>query len=132
MSRYHGKKARVFLSPTAGGTATPIAAQAAWNLSAKTDRADVTSFGDTNKTRVMGLPDFSGGFSGFWDDTDSTLFAASATLAGVPMYLYPDYANAPTKYWYGLANVDYDVTVGVGDAVKISANWDAAGNWGRY
>lgn len=122
----------MLLSPTTGGTATPVAAQATWSLSAKTDRADVTSFGDSNKVRVMGLPDFSGKFDGFWDDTDNTLFAAAATLAGVPMYLYPDFANAPTKYWYGLANIDYDVSVGVSDAVKIAANWDAAGNWGRY
>ncbi len=132
MARYHGKRARIYLSPTAGGTATPLASQATWSLSAKTDRVDVTSFGDTNKTRVAGLPDYTGAFSGFFDDSDSTLFAAAALLVGVPCYLYPDITNAPTKYWYGLANVDYEVTTDVNDAVKISASWDAAGNWGRY
>lgn len=131
MVRYHGKKGKVFLSPTAGGTATPVASMANWNLSAKADRADVTSFGDGNKTRVLGLPDFSGKFDGFFDDSDSNLFQASETLAGVPCYLYPDFTNAPSRYWYGLANVDYDITAAVGDAVKISATWDAASTWGR-
>lgn len=132
MARYHGKKARIYLSATAGGVAVPVASMANWSLSAATDRAEVTSFGDTNVQRVSGLPDFSGSFSGFFDDSDTTLFAAAATLAGCTCYLYPDAANAPTKYWYGLANVDYEIEAAVDDAVKISANWDAAGNWGRY
>lgn len=112
--------------------AVTVASMATWKLSAKTDRADVTSFGDTNMQRVSGLPDYSGDFSGFFDDTDTTLFAAAATLAGCSCYLYPDKTNAPTKYWYGLANVDYEISADIGDAVKISASWDAAGNWGRF
>jgi hypothetical protein len=131
MARYHGKRGKVFLAATAGGTAIPVASMATWNLSAKSDRADATSFGDGNKVRVVGLPDYSGKFDGFFDDTDSTVFLGSETLAGVPCYLYPDFTNAPSRYWYGLANVDYDITAAVGDAVKISANWDAAGTWGR-
>ncbi len=132
MARYHGKRAKILLSPTAGGVAIPLASMATWSLSAKTDRVETTSFGDTNKTRVAGLPDYTGAMSGYFDDSDSTLFAAAATLAGCGMYLYPDYTNAVTKYWYGLANVDYEINADVSDAVKISATWDAAGNWGRF
>lgn len=132
MARYHGKKGKILLGPSAGAAAIPLASQASWSLSAKTDRVDVTSFGDTNITRVAGLPDFSGKFDGYFDDSDSTLFTAQQAASGVNMYLYPDYTNAPTKYWYGLANVDYEVNTGVSDAVKITGNWDAAGNWGRY
>lgn len=132
MARYHGKKGRVMLGATVGGAAVTVTSMAEWSLSAATDRQETTSFGDTNVTRVQGLPDYSGAFAGFFDDADSTLFAAAALLAGVNCYLYPDVTNAPTKYWYGLANVDYEISTAVGDAVKISANWDAAGNWGRF
>lgn len=112
--------------------AIPVASMATWSLSAATDRVETTSFGDTNVQRVAGLPDFSGQFSGFFDDSDSTLFAAAALLVGVPCYLYVDATNAPTKYWYGLANVDYEINVDVTDAAKITANFDAASNWGRF
>lgn len=132
MARYHGKKARVLLGTTAGGVAVTVASMATWSLSAKTDRAPTTSFGDTNKTTVAGLPEYTGDFSGFFDDSDSTLFTAAALLAGVNCYLYPDFTNAPTKYWYGTANVDYEINTDVNDAVKISASWSAAGNWGRF
>lgn len=122
----------MYLSPTAGGVAIPVASMATWSLSAATDRVETTSFGDTNKQRVAGLPDYSGSFSGYWDDTDTTLFAAAATLAGCTAYLYPDLTNKPTVYWAGLMNVDYEITVDVTDAVKVSASWDASGNWAKY
>lgn len=130
MARYHGKKARIYLAASAGGNAVPLASMASWSLSAATERAETTSFGDTNVTRVAGLPDYSGAFAGFFDNDDATLFAAAATLVGVPCYLYPS-TDAPSKYWYGLANVDYEIETEVSDAIKIKANWDAAGNWGR-
>ncbi len=132
MARYHRKRGRIYLAATAGGVAVPLASMATWSLSAATDRVEVTSFGDTNVQRVAGLPDFSGQFSGFFDDSDSTLFAAAALLVGVPCYLYVDATNAPTKYWDGLANVDYEISLDVSDAAKITANFDAASNWGRY
>lgn len=118
------------MAASAGGNAVPLASMASWSLSAATERAETTSFGDTNVTRVAGLPDYSGAFAGFFDNDDATLFAAAATLVGVPCYLYPS-TDAPSKYWYGLANVDYEIETEVSDAIKIKANWDAAGNWGR-
>jgi len=131
LARYHGKRGRIYLSSTAAGVAVPVASMATWSLSAATDRVEVTSFGDTNVQRVAGLPDFSGQFSGFFDDSDNTLFLGAETLQGVSCYLYVDVTNAPSKYWYGLANVDYEISLDVGDAAKITANFDAASNWGR-
>jgi hypothetical protein len=132
MARYHGNRGKVLMSTSGAGTATPVASMATWSLDAKTDYVDVTAFGDTNKQYVAGLPDYSGAFSGFWDDTDTTVYTGQTSSTGVKMYLYPDYTNKPTVYWYGLANVDYSINADAGDAVKVSGSFSAAGNWGRY
>lgn len=118
----------MLLGATAGGVAVPVASLSNWSLDYKTDRVDVTSFGDTNKQYVQGLPDIQGSFAGFWDDSDTTVRQASGT-AGVNTYLYPDFTNAPTKYAYGLATVDFSLAADVGDAVKVTGSFGASGNW---
>lgn len=120
------------MSTSGSGTAVPVASLSSWSIDAKTDRVDVTAFGDANKQYVPGLPDFSGAFAGLWDDTEATVFTGSTSATAVKMYLYPDYSNAPTKYWYGTAYVDYTVTADVGDAVKCSGTFGAASDWARY
>lgn len=132
MARYHGKKGRVLMSTTGSGTAAAVSALNNWSLDASTDKEETTSFGDANKTYVQGLPDISGSFAGYFDDSDSTVFTGSGSSDGVKMYLYPDYTNAPTKYWYGPAWVDYSIETPVDGAVTISANFVANGSWGRF
>jgi len=132
MARYHGKKGKILMSTSGSGTATPVASMATWSLDVTTDRVEVTAFGDANKQYVQGLGDYSGAFSGLWDDTEATVFTGQTSSTGVKLYLYPDYTNAVTKYWYGTANVDYSVSVDVGDAVKVTGTFGAAGDWGRY
>lgn len=96
----------------------------------KTDKVEVTAFGDLNKTFVQGLRDISGTISGFWDSADDSLFDASESADGLKLYLYPS-SQAPTIYFYGPAWIDADINVGVGDAVKVAANFVANGQWGR-
>lgn len=104
----------------------------AWSISLARDRVEVTAFGDTNKQYVQGLPDVSGTFSGFWDDTEDTMFTAADSADGTKIYLYPDAANAATKYWYGPAFLDIsDVTTEVSGAVTAAGTFIAKGNWGR-
>ena len=93
-----------------------------------TQLVDVTSFGDTTIQYVQGLPDAKGKLSGFWDDTDTTLSTARTSSSAVNMYLYPS-TDAPSKYAYGVAWVNMTVDNSVKDAVKISANWAAGGNF---
>ncbi len=119
------------MSTTGTGTAVTLTGQASWSIDASTDRIEVTSFGDTNKTYVQGLPDISGDFSGFFDDSDATLFTAAASGDGTKMYLYPDFTNAPLRYWYGPAWVDYSVGAAVAEAVTLSGTFGANGAWGR-
>lgn len=129
MARYHGRKGRLYLSTTGTGVAIPVASLSSWSLDYSTDKEEVTAFGDANKTYVQGLPDVSVEFSGFYDDTDSTVKTASASADGSKAYLYIS-TDAATKYAYGPAWVDFSVEVAVDGAVTISGSLAANGSWG--
>jgi hypothetical protein len=47
---------------------------------------------------------------------------------GLPrkFYEYPDIINTPTQYWFGTVLPDFSIDGGVGDAIKMSASWNAA------
>ena len=126
MARIHGKSGRLYAAIASGGSAEPIAYLNSWTIDFSTDKADVTSFGDTNKVYVSGLPDSSGSFGGFYDDATAQLYTAAQDGVARKFYLYP--SNAMTgQYWYGTALFDFSVSSGVGDAVSVSGNWNAAG-----
>jgi hypothetical protein len=127
---YHGRHGVVYLSTTGTGNASSVAKLTNWTLDMKTDKVDVTSFGDANKTYVQGLKDLSGTFAGFWQDSENTIFAAADSADGCKIYLYPS-TDAPQYYWYGPAWLDASVETGVGDAVKVKGNFAANGSWGR-
>jgi hypothetical protein len=129
MARYHGKSGRLYAATTGSGTAVPVASLSSWSVDMSTDTAETTSFGDTNKTYVQGLPDISISFEGFWDDAESTIYTASTSTDGTKLYLYPS-TNAASKYLYGPAWIDFSVNTGVGDAVKVSGSGSANGAWG--
>ena len=132
MARYHGKTGRIYVSTTGTGAAVAVISQSTWSISLSRDQVEVTAFGDTNKQYVTGLPDVSGSFSGFWDDTEDTIYTAADSADGTKIYLYPDAANAATKYWYGPAFLDIsDVTTEVSGAVTVSGAFRARGAWGR-
>lgn len=130
MARYHGKKGALYMSTSASGTAVTVVAMNRWSLSMPTDKAEVSAFGDLNKQYVQGLADVSGQVSGWWDDTSDQLYDASRSTDGVKMYLYPS-SDAPSKYWYGLAWVDFSIEVTNTGGVSISGSFVAAGNWGQ-
>lgn len=128
MARYAGRKGLVYLATTGAGVAAAVVSLNAWSIDRSTDKIEVTSFLDANKTYVQGLPDLRGTFGGFWDDTETKIFAAAASAAGVPLYLYPS-QDAIAKYGYGTAFLDASLDCGVGDAVKVTSSFVAAGNW---
>jgi hypothetical protein len=90
----------------------------------------VTCFGDTNKQKVTGLPDYSGTFGGFWDSTTTPTAVFDVILGSVTPFLHliPDTA-APTHLFKGLANLDGSISVSATGAVSISGTFDAAGPW---
>lgn len=128
--KYHGKKGVVYMSTTGTGTAVAAVSLSRWTLDMATDKVDVTTFGEANKTYVQGLKDIKGSLAGFWDDTSDALFDASESADGVKLYLYPS-TDAPTIYFYGPAWLDASIDVGNNGAVGVSGNFVAAGSWGR-
>lgn len=129
MSAHAGRTGVVYIAiESSTGVATSTVKLNSWNLDRATDKFEVTSFGDTNKTYVQGLADLKGSISGFWDDTETKPFAGAASTNGVKMYLYPD-STAPTKYAYGIAWFDASIAVPVSGAVTLNGNFVAANSW---
>ena len=130
MPPYHGKKGVIYMSTTGGGVAVATVKMKSWSLNMPTDKVEVTAFGDVNKAYVQGLPDITGDLSGWWDDTSDALYDASRSTDGVKMYLYPS-SDAPSKYWYGPAWVDFSISDPVDGAVEVTASFAANGAWGQ-
>jgi hypothetical protein len=129
--RLHGKNGQIKMDPAGGSAFVILGDMTKWSLDASTDRVDVTAFGDTNKRRVAGLPDFSGDLAGWWNAVaSSSPFYFAAVLAGTPvtLRLTPN-KNDPTTYFQGLANVDGGVEVSATGAISTKGKWDAGGNW---
>ena len=126
MARASGRNGTIYLdqSQTASGSAAPWSYVKSWKLSQQTDTQEVTSFGDTTKTYVQGLPDASGSFDGFVSlGTASFGYLSSGARK---MYLYPDAANNSGVYWFGTINLSTDFEGDVGDVLKVSVSWTAA------
>ncbi len=130
MPRYSGGKALVMLSTTAGGVAIAAISLSHWSLDRKTDKYDVTAFGDLNKTYVQGLPDIQGELSGFFDSADDALFDGADSADGVKLYLYPS-SLATSIYHYGTAWLDASIDVPVSGPITVTGSFVAASSWGR-
>src|SRR5262245_58781021 len=129
--RIHGKHGQIKMDPTGigGATLVIVADMNEWTLDMSKDRVEVTAFGDTNKQRVAGLPDYSGTLAGWWNSASSpTFFDAVLGDVAVMLDLIPD-STEPTYLFEGKANLDGSVNVSATGAVSISGKWDAAGNW---
>ena len=130
MSVSSGRSGVVYIAIEAGtGVATNTVNLNAWTINRATDKIEVTSFGDTNKTYVQGLPDVQGTFGGFWNDSETKIFAGASSTTGVKLYLYPD-STKTTKYAYGTAWLDASIETPVNGAVTISGTFAAAASWG--
>jgi hypothetical protein len=128
MAVYPGRKGVIYLATSSSGTASNVIKLNQWTLNRTTDKIEVTSFGDSNKTYVQGLPDLQGTFTGFWDDTETKPFSGATSSDGVKLYLYPS-ADITTKYAYGQAWLDCSIDTAVNGAVTINASFAANGSW---
>jgi hypothetical protein len=130
MARQHGSLGQVLIDPTGGTTYVAVASLNSWTLDATRDRVDVTSFGDTNKQVVQGLPDYSGTFGGFWDPTTTptAVFDVIFGSIAVGLKLVPSTLTA-TAFFSGLAYLDGGISVSATGAVAITGTWAAGGNW---
>jgi len=107
-----------------------IASLNTWKLSMKTNKTDVTCFGDTNKVYVPGLPDISGSFGGFWNSSALELFTAAqdGSSPGLLELTPNDSADEQDFNFSGLGYLDADIDVSL-DVPKVSGTFVAAGPW---
>ena len=126
-TKYAGRNGLVYMSTTGTGTPVLVGGLRAFTLDLTTDKIDVTEFGATNKSAVLGFPAARGTIEGFWATDDSTLRTASASLDGTNLALYPS-SSAMVRYFGGPAWVDFGLREAVDAAVTITGNWEARGN----
>lgn len=136
MGRFHGRNGVVYMGigaatdPT-NGVAAAMTFLSDWSISFSTDKVDVTCMGDTNLVYVAGLPDASGDFSGFMDDSAAQTYVASTDGQPRNFYLYPSTLK-PNEYFYGTILPDYSVSGSVTSAVTLKSSWNAASKVTRY
>lgn len=134
MARVAGRQGHLYVQ-TSGADAVPLVYINKWSLNANTDKYEVTSFGDTTKTYVTGLPDAQGSFSGFFDDTATSgsqyLFAVAQAGIAKKVYLYPTTPSSTGPYFYGTAFIDFSVDTDLNGATTISGNLSAATSWAK-
>ncbi len=80
-----------------------IAEMSEWSLDVNADILEVTEFGDGWKVKIAGLKDWTGSFSGRFDESDTNgQDALWSALTGGTMETLRLFVNA-TKYWTGTA-----------------------------
>lgn len=122
VTRIHGKYTRVLMSTTTGGALGLLGSVSECTINRTPDRVDVTSFGDTNKTSVMGFKDASIDFRGFYDLDDTILKAARLVATGVVVAVYPNYPTDMARFYAVLADVEFTYASGANAAQTINGN----------
>lgn len=126
--RVHGRYGVLYVSITSGGSAQPLLYTKSFNLDAKTDRVDVTSFQDTSKVYVAGLPDSTASIDGFWDSSagfaNFSLYQAAVDGIARKWYFYP--AGGASPFAAGTGYFDCSFSQSVDGAVAIKGTMSAA------
>lgn len=125
---YHAKDAIVYLAEDGSAEASELLGASEWTLDMATDTVEVTSFGDSNKQYVQGLPDLTGTINGFVKEDEDKWFKAQRSTAPVKVYLYWS-RNMPSKYAYGTAWLSISMSNTVTSANEIAASYVAGGPW---
>lgn len=68
MARESGRNMALYIGLTSTGAPAKVPYMSEYSIDASTDKIEVTAGGDSNKTYVTGLPDFSATISGFADN----------------------------------------------------------------
>lgn len=125
MAAVPGRLGVLYANMTSGGTASTIAFINSWDANFATDKLEITSFTDTNKKYLAGLPDASGNFAGFYDDASPQMYTAAVDGVARKFYFYPSTLNTG-QYWFGTALFDFNVSFSMDSAAAITGSWAAA------
>lgn len=129
MARVHGRRGRIEIG--SGSPLTVIGSLRAWSVSGARDKPEVTSFEDTNKNYLAGLPDVSGSFEGFFDTVYiGALEEAAASETGTNIKITPS-LTYPDFYYEGPVWLDVSTGGEVNGAVTVSGTFVANGAFVR-
>jgi len=128
-----GRDGRLYANIVSGGEAVPIPLVASFDLTAEADQYEVTSYGDTFKQFVAGLPSGSGSFSGYYDDTSAQFYTAALDGVARKFYFYPKTTGSPGtgQYFWGTANFSMSLSFPVDGAATIDGSWSARTSIGK-
>lgn len=127
-TKLHGKNGAIYIDGPKG-SGDKVATKTEWALNLNRDYVDATVFGDTNKTYLVGLKDVSGTYAGILDVSGDLLLNASDQDT-VAMYLYADDRDSfEILVASGPGLFDASITASNTDAIRITGNFRAAGNW---
>ena len=127
-TKLHGKNGAIYLGGAKGSGGVKVATKTEWTLQRNRDYVDATTFGDTNRTYLAGLPNVQGTFAGILDVSGDLLLNA-ATSDATQIYLYADDGASPILIANGPGFIDGSVTASVTDAIRYTGEFRAQGNW---
>ena len=128
--KLHGKNGAIYFDGPVG-SGTKVTTKTEWTLNLNRDYVDSTTFGQLNKTYLVGLKDIQGTFAGLLDVSgDYQVNAANSDAINI--YLYADdglITNNEILIAYGPGLIDAAITASNTDALKTTGNFRAADNW---
>ena len=129
MARRSGRHGLVILNTTQAAGGAAVKAGESWKVSYKTRKHEVTAFGDANAQKIQDIADITGSVVMFWDDTETKPFAIAKGTTGGFFYGYPDATNVSGCVCFGPIVADCDIDVPSNGPVKVTFNFEAAGDW---
>lgn len=126
--KLHGKNGAIYLGAAKGSGGIKVATKTEWTLQRNRDYVDATTFGDTNRTYLAGLPNVQGTFAGLLDVSGDLLLNA-ATSDATQIYLYADDTGPDILIANGPGFIDGSVTASVTDAMRYTGEFRAQGAW---
>ena len=131
MTRESGRNMSLYIGATNGAIPTKVPYMSEYTIDSAADKIEVTAGGDTNKTYVVGLPDFSGSITGFADATSTSatdpLWVASRDGKSRYFRLYPNEDSALAASPKTVSNKA--LTANVATLTTSAAHGFAVGQW---
>jgi hypothetical protein len=131
----HGRNAAIWIDCSTAGTMSSsgtanlnrIEGKNTWTADNSRDFVDTTSFGDSSKTNVAGLPNASIDISGNWDFAGSGSLIKNFTGAVLEraVIIFPDYVTYPTWFLSGKGFGSQKSGGGVSSAVTLDLHIEA-------
>lgn len=122
MATKHGVNSRIYMGAT---TPIPVTETHNIDISFDTDFAEDSSQGDSFKTYLAGLADFTMAIDRWYDSAEYVLLDAVIARTTLKFYFYPDAADA-TVYLYGSGQLGGGgFKAGIGDVVDQSYQFRA-------